>query len=215
MFTAKFEGLEKALAITDPKTAQLAVRASIERVANSGRGISIDQIINTYNVKKSDLNSETKTGGSRIKVNPPRMDDLKAVITFTGKGMSLAYFGAKQITGSSVLSRKGTEIGSKRVTNKMRSSGPVPTGVLVQILKGKDTVLLRNAFLAKMKNGHIGVFRRAGSKRTPIIEKNVISIASMVTNERVMPGVLQGIQERWVVEFPRQLQYYMSRSIRT
>jgi hypothetical protein len=33
----------------------------------------------------------------------------------------------------------------------------------------------------------------------------------MVENAKVMPDVIQRIQERWLVEFPRQLAYYQGR----
>lgn len=219
-FTVKLEGLTELLDMLNPEPAKLAVRATLERVANSGRSAAIDQVTQVYNIKKSDLNSETKTGGARIQVLSPRADNLKAVITIRGKGMSLAYFGAKQITGSRVLTRKQKEILTRRVSRKSLSAGPLPQGVLVQVFRGKETALLRNAFLAKMPNGHIGVFRRVtgkmmkGKNRQAIAEKSVISIASMVSNPMVEPAVMARMQERWDVEWPRQLAYYRNRNNR-
>lgn len=189
----------------DPKIVRQAARAAIKRTADSAKSTASEEIRKVYNVKKSDLDP-------RIKVSPPRSSDLTAVVSIGGKGMSLSYFGAKQITRARVLSRKGKGIASGKLTKKMKSSGPVPSGVLVQVMKGKNTALLRNAFLAKMKTGHIGVFRRLGKKRLPVDEKNVISIASMAENAKVMPRVLVKLQERWAKEFPHQLEYFQGKA---
>jgi hypothetical protein len=207
MFKITVTGVKQALAVCDPKVVQQAVRTTLKRTADSGRTTASEEIRKHYNVKKSDLDP-------RIKVTPPRADNMTAIIGISGRGMSLSYFGARQITGSRVLSRKGKSIGSSKVTRKMKASGPVPQGVLVQVLKGKNTPLLRRAFLAKMKSGHIGVFRRLDKKRLPIEEKNVISIPSMAENANVMPRVLRKIQEKWDKEFPHQLKFYQDRARR-
>ena len=207
MTMIRLEGAEEAFAMCDHRTAQKAVAAALKRTADSGRSIGSDEIRKVYNVRKSDVDQ-------RIKVKAPQYDNLVAVIEISGRSMSLSYFGAKQLTSSQILSRKGQSITSKKISNRMRSAGPLPQGVMVQIKKGQDTVLLRNAFLAKMRNGHIGVYRRVGNKRLPIAEKNVISIASMAYNADVLPSVLDRIRDRWLVEMPRQLDYYMRRGRR-
>lgn len=205
MITIRLNGVEEALKSIDPKTVRQAARTAIKRTADSAKSTASEEIRRVYNVKKSDLDP-------RIRVSPPRSNDLTAVVSISGRGMSLSYFGAKQITSSRVLSRKGKSVTSKKLTRKMKAAGPVPTGVMVQIMKGHNTVLLRNAFLARMKTSHIGVFRRLTGKRFPINEKNVISIASMAENAKVMPRVLAKIQERWNKEFPHQLEYYRSKA---
>jgi len=205
LITIRLKGVEQALKAVDPKIVHQAARASLKRTADSGKSTASEEIRKVYNVRKSDLDP-------RVKVSPPRADNLTAVISISGKGMSLSYFGAKQITGARVLSRKGKSVVSGKLTRKMKAAGPVPTGVQVQIMKGKNTNLLRSSFLAKMKTGHIGVFRRLTPKRFPINEKNVISIASMADNAKVMPRVLAKIQARWDKEFPHQLEYFKSKA---
>ncbi|MDD2367034.1 MAG: hypothetical protein PHN84_12800 [Desulfuromonadaceae bacterium] len=208
MITVKLEGMEEALAVFDPKVVRQAARAGIDRATKSGRTIVSKEITDVWNVKKKDVDP-------RIKLTAPRMDDLKGVIEVGGKGMSLSYFGARQIMGATVRSRVGQNLKTGKVTRGMRSAGPLPQGVVVQVLKGKDTALLRNAFLSKVTAGrsgsHIGVYRRLTGKRLPIEEKNVISIASMVNRPEVINRVVDRIIERWNVEFPRQLDYFMSK----
>lgn len=209
MITIKLEGMKEALAVFDPKVVRQAARAAIDRATKSGRTIVSKEITDVWNVKKKDVDP-------RIKLTPPRMNDLTGVISIGGKGMSLSYFGARQIMGATVRSRVGQNLKTGKVTRGMRAVGPLPQGVVVQVLKGKDTALLRNAFLAKVTAGksgsHIGVYRRLNKKRLPIDEKNVISIASMVNRPEVMTRVVDRIIERWNVEFPRQLDYFMSKA---
>lgn len=211
VITVKLEGMQEALNIFDPKIVRQAARAAIDRATQSGRTIVSKEITSVWNVKKSDVDP-------RIKLTKPRMDDLKGEISIGGKGMSLSYFGARQIMGATVRSRVGQNLRTGKVTRGMKAVGPLPRGVVVQVLKGKETALLRNAFLAKVTAGksgnHIGVFRRLNKNRLPIDEKNVISIASMVNRPEVMTRVVDRIVDRWNVEFPRQLDYFMSKAKR-
>jgi hypothetical protein len=208
MITIKLEGMQEALDMCDPQVVRRAARAAIDRATKSGRTIVSKEITDVWNVKKSDVDP-------RIKLSSPSLYDLKGEISIGGKGMSLSYFGARQIMGASVRSRVGHNLKTGKVTRGMKAVGPLPHGVIVQVLKGKETALLRNAFLAKVTSGksgsHIGVYRRFNKKRLPIDEKNVISIASMVNRPEVMTRVVDRIIERWNVEFPSQLKYFMSK----
>lgn len=201
MISIKLEGIDEVLRTLDPKHVRSAARQTLTRAANSGKKVASEEIRKVYNVKAADLNA-------RIKSFPARMSDLTATIEITGRPMSLSYFGARQMGYSRTLSRGPNGLVSKG-NRRARSRGPVQMGVSVQVLKGQP-VVLRRAFMAQMKSGHIGVFHRKGSGRG-IIEKNVITIPSMVQNARVMPSVAARIQERIAVEFPRQLEYFMNR----
>jgi hypothetical protein len=221
MITIKLEGVEAALRMFDPKVVRQAARAAIDRATKSGKTIVTKEITDVWNVKKRDVDE-------RIKLYPPRMDDLKGIIEVGGKAMSLSYFGARQIMGATVRSRVGKEIKTGKITRGMLKSGPLPRGIVVQILKGKDTTLLRNAFLAKVSSGksgsHVGVYHRLGKKRLPIEEKNVISLGSMINGKiginsmvdkpEVMKRIVDRITERWMTEFPHQLEYYLEKARR-
>lgn len=210
-FTVKLEGFEDAMAVLDSAIVKRAARAAIDRATKSGRTIVSKEITTTWNVKKTDVDP-------RIKLSAPSLYDMRGIISIGGKGMSLSYFGARQIMGATVRSRVGQKLKTGKVTRGMRSAGPLPRGVIVQVLKGKETALLRNAFLARVTAGrsgsHIGVFRRFNKRRLPIDEKNVISIASMVNRPEVMGRVIDRIQERLKVEFPSQLKYFQDKARR-
>lgn len=207
MVTLELKGLKEAMAAVDSRSVKLAARAALDRTAKAGRTVVSEEIRAIYNVKKSDLDP-------RIKINPPRANNLMAKITIDGKGMSLSFFGAKQVTASATVTRaKGNSMTSKALfvgpTRGRRKA--LPVGVTVQVLKGKSATPLKSSFMTKMKSGHIGVMRRVGKKRLPINEQKVISLATMATNAKVLPNMLKKIQERWGVEFPRQLEYYRTK----
>lgn len=204
MITIKVTGIEEALEAFSARNVDLALRQSINRAAQSGKSIASEEIRKVYNVKAGDVSQ-------RIKVSLARMDRLAATLDISGRPMSLSYFGAKQIAAGRTIS-KGKDGMLKSAGNaRMRAKGPVQQGVMVQVLKGKPTVL-RHAFMAQMKkSGHIGVFRREGKSRLPIYEKYVVTIPTMVENAKVLPSVVKRIQERLAVEFPRQLNYYFNR----
>lgn len=206
MISIELKGVEEARRMYDPSIVKKATKAALDRTAQSGKVEASEEIRKVWNVKKSDLDP-------RIRLTPARMGDLSAQIIISGKPMSFSYFGARQIMGMAVRSRSGKNIKTGKLTRGMRAAGPVPQGVLVQILKGKETALLRSAFMSKiMKSGHIGVFRRQGRARLPIEEKNVVSIATMANRPEVMDSIVRRIQERWLTEFPHQLDYYLGQT---
>lgn len=219
MITVRLDGLKEALERYDPAKVRQAAREAISRSADSGKSIVSEEVRKVYNVKKSDLDP-------RIRISKPRLNDLTAYITVTGKSMSLSYFGARQITGSRLITRSGKNLKRGKVTRGMRSSGPLPAGVSYEVLIGKRKYQ-SNTFLARVKAGktdfHVGVFRRVtgstmksrlGSKgpkhREKISEKAVVSVASMAANLKVLPKVINRITERWQREFPAQLNYFLN-----
>jgi hypothetical protein len=199
MVSIKLEGLDKALEALSQDVVRKAARQSVRRVAVAGRVVVSTEIRKVYNVKARDLEQ-------RIKVD--NGGDLSSTIVIQGKSMSLSYFGAKQFYGRTVVSRSKTGLVKKK---SRKLVGPRPSGVQVGVMTGKTT-MLAHTFMAQMRNGHIGVFRRLGKKRLPIDEKNVVSFATMAQNAAVEPAVIARIQERWATEFPRQLEYFRSKA---
>ncbi|MBV5350409.1 hypothetical protein JZU71_04600, partial [bacterium] len=101
-----------------------------------------------------------------------------------------------------------------RVTGKMKKAGPVPQGVIVQLMKGKTT-FLRKAFLGRVKAGdqghHVGVFQRRGLSRLPILEKSLISVPSMFAQPRIMQTVEKAVAENTQKIFNHELEFYLNR----
>lgn len=77
-------------------------------------------------------------------------------------------------------------------------------GVRVEINTGK-TVLIRSAFLATMRSGHKGVFRRAGKARLPINELFTTRISDVFKDAGMVPSTLARGQAVFAATFARLL----------
>lgn len=213
MITVKLEGLKEALESMDPKRVNRAASTALAKVAKSAVSTCSAEIRQIYNVKKGDLDP-------RIKLTPPRADNLTAIITISGRSMSLSYFGAKKLAGARVISR-----GKDGLKVAVRKRAAKSQGVQVSVLKGKRTQLPQ-AFMARMKSGHIGVFRRIpgstmqsrshynGTHAEKIAEKAVVSIGYMARSAKVQPVILKKINESWVKIFPHELEYQLGKAMK-
>ena len=201
-FSVELKGVDEALEIYDPDVVDKAIQSSLIRVLASGKSSISENIRNIYNVKKSDLDP-------RISLDKSRLADNEASIVISGRSMSLAYFGAKQILRNITRTRTKDSIITKGISKQARAVGPLPYGVQVEVLHGKP-IILRKVFMAQMNrsSGHIGIFRRLFKKRKPIEEKAVVTFATMVSNQMIMPVVLQRIADRWEIEFANNLQFH-------
>lgn len=205
----KIEGLDEVKKLLDPaRTIQAATPRSLNEVARKCRTAAIDSITQKFNIKKGDL-SQTSTGHSRIKVFPAVRGSNQATIEFSGRPISLAYFGARQISRSSAGVRVTNRNGSK-----MQKRAKGATGVTVEIVRGKRTVL-GSSFVAKVVAGktagfHTGVFNRLTKARLPIAEKRLITVASMFEQPAPTKAVQEVVQRDFEEIFIRNLKWYAS-----
>ena len=193
MIRVELIGYEEALGVIDKQLVREAANSALDKVAKSGRTIASEEIRKIYNIKKRDLDP-------RIVIRSARFGNLIAEINVKGKGIGLAYFGARQFAVNKIISQSKKH--GKKETK--RRSGSF-MGVAVQVTD--HTTMLRSAFLAKVKSGHIGVVQRETSKRFPLIEKQVISLASMIQNAKVEPLILDKVNEQWIKVFPQELRF--------
>jgi hypothetical protein len=111
------------------------------------------------------------------------------------------HIGAKYITRAITLRRaSGTDIAGMSWSVDV-SGEPVPLvaypyrqtkqGVSVEVNRGKRT-LLKGSFVATMKSGHVGIFRREGKKRLPIQELR----GSRPVDALLHAGEAQGVADR-------------------
>ena len=180
--------------LADPGVIDKAARQSLNRAVRDGRATASDRIYKRWNIKKRDINRAVRA----LKVTRTN-DGFQAGISAKGRPLSLAYFGAKQYRPYSTVTR------NKTTRRKRRSSR---RGVFVQILRGGEVTHKPHAFIASVKTkradvNHIGVFERVGEKRHPIIERKLITVASMFNQEHVMNPTIERIEKSWNREFPR------------
>lgn len=81
--------------------------------------------------------------------------DLSWALNVSGKPIPLIAYPHKRVRAQRANKKQGTE--------------RLPGGLRVEVNRGKWTVL-RGAFVATMKSGHEGIFRRKGLARLPIKE---------------------------------------------
>ena len=77
-------------------------------------------------------------------------------------------------------------------------------GVSVKIRKGSKT-LFKGAFIARMKSGKKGVFRRRGKERLPIFEPLAKRPIDALSNEADQLGIALRGRRTFVKEFKRLL----------
>lgn len=128
----------------------------------------------------------------------------------------IAFKGVRQDAKETRVSKEGTTVFSR-----LKNKGKTTKGVNVTILKGKKTHI-RSAFIATMKNGHVGVFARGQygkpfefrNKRlgkrgndNPIQELNTLNVPTAFLNNRVKPNVEKKAQDI----FQRRLLHHLGR----
>lgn len=204
MSNIKLEGLDEALATLDPKLVGPAARRSVNIVTKSGRTAASDQIRKVWNIKKAELDA-------RINVVEARATQTGAQIIFGGRGIATAYFDAVQFTAN--VARRVTKKGT---TTKARKKVYELQGVRTEVKVGKR-VELPGAFLVKLKSGHVGVFHRLPGTRMrkknkeQILEKGVVSVATMFKQPRVYAAFLNRVYEQWQKVFPHELEQQRKR----
>lgn len=195
----KLVGLREALDTMDPRIVTTAARYSINKVTKSGKSAASEQIRQLWNIKKSDLDP-------RIEVVEARRSGAGAYLIFGGKGIATSYFDARQFTASTMrrLTKKGETTKTRKTVYKLQ-------GVRTEVRVGKAKAL-PGAFLVKLKSGHIGVMQRRSDKKmkkknkAAIMEKGVVSIASMFRQPRVFAAFLNKVYAQWATVFPHELE---------
>lgn len=83
-------------------------------------------------------------------------------------------------------------------------------GVMVQVNVGRRQ-LVRSAFVARMRSGHVGIFRRRGEERLPIDEAFTTRLSDVVQDRGFIPFVQGGAQARFGATFTRLLDVELRR----
>jgi len=196
MISVKLEGLKEVLAALDPKRATKAASMALNDAARAGRAEAGREIRRKFNIKADKLNSELRN------VRFASADSLTAMIQAKGKPISLTYFGAKEVRD---IKGRGVLVQTRKSGRMMKRSRSA-RGVSVQITKGKTTSLPKS-FIATTKSGHIGVFRRIGKSRLPIVDMATITIATMFAQENVQAVTINAVKAKWA----ERLQHHFDR----
>lgn len=156
--------IEKMLGGMEKKASNVLYNV-VNRVASNVRKNISKEVLKKYGIKSADV-KETITTKRPSKANPT------SLITSSGSTIPLYKFRAKP---KDIISTKGIKI-------KKRPK------VKAKVLKTSSLKTIKNAFLAQMSSGHIGLFRRIKESRK-IKELHGPSVPQMVANDEVSKSI--------------------------
>lgn len=143
--TVGFSEVEKALGAFKEKAPHVLYNV-VKRVASNVNKNIAKHTKKVYSIKSADVK---KT----LKVKYPSKSDLTAMITSKGTTLPLIKFKVTSPKGIDPIEMKGIpKEGDKNYPGRARYKA--------KVLKSSKTVNITHAFVQKMKNGHIGLFRR-------------------------------------------------------
>ena len=90
----------------------------------------------------------------------------------------------------------------------------VEGGVTAKTIQGDSPLTLKHAFVARMSNGHVGVFSRRGKERLPIQEHYGPSVATVFEKTPGLEAeILQLAAEKFAQEAARQAAYLIQKEL--
>jgi len=204
----------------------IAVSRGINDSIKFGRTYAKKEVKRRYNIAPIELSR-----GGRNDLIPIRLakrSDLSATVSASVKqNIKLSAF--KGVSGAGVKLVRSKDGMSMRKGRKSVSSWQTGKGrdkVQIEIVKG-NKVTMDKAFIARMKNGHIGVFGRAGSysggkftfrkKRessksdTPIAELGSMSMNKAIDNGNITNNLNQAVS----TNVESRVRYWLDRYSRT
>jgi hypothetical protein len=202
-FKIELTGVTKALLTLDVDAVARAAREALNKVAVAGMTEASKLIRSDFNIAAARLKQYLKLSMRA------QGSTLQAVITGSGRGMALSYFGARQqgraITGTGRGKRRRLHLTVKRPRGGAVSVQVKQTRKVLQPIGGFKP------FLAQMPSGHIGVWVRTGRGRFPIQQRFGPGVGELFGTRRVMDGTVKVINDRFGPEFEHQHEYYKGR----
>jgi hypothetical protein len=160
---------------------------AINKTATSVRAEAARRVRETINLKAAEIKDAMTLTKA---VDGAGFKDLKAVITVKGRPVPLVKFDAK---ARNVKSARGARVG---VTVKVK----------------KERKLVGGGFLATMKTGYLGVFKRRGPGRSPIKQLFSSSIAEVFKSDDFLSGIKAFSKSRLVDVLRGELKFAVQRA---
>ncbi len=158
-----------------------ATTSAINKAAKTALSRTESFIMETYSIRKKDLNEVVKL----IKANVNRN---YANVIVKEKAIGLYKFRPRQ-------TQKGVTASVKRGERKLYRS--------------KDSK--RGSFIATMKSGHEGVYIRKGKEKLPIKELFGPSAIQLFSSDRALDKIQEIFIERFEIELNRELNYWLNK----
>lgn len=233
-FSIQVKGVKEALEMIDAQKVRRAAVSALKRVAQSGRTEVSSAIRDVYNIKKRDLDK-------RITVSSIDRNNLTGTLTISARGkkigegedqgkvgISLAYFGAKQIKGKKEMVIVKAHQRTSPLFGKTVKTFTVPQhqrrtlkggGVSAKIFSSGQRTFVKGAFIATMRSGHTGVMRRSSEQKmrslnkAAIKERAMVSVPAMFYNykTKALDKLRSRVLEQWPKEFSHALERELSK----
>lgn len=179
MIELTVEQIEKAERMLEhiPGAAPKAMARAINRATDSAKTEAARTVTRGYHIRHRDVLDT-------IKIHRATPDDLNAIILSRGNLIPLMKF---------------------RVSPNRPTPGKKRT--VVARVKRNGGGSITNAFVTRLKNGHVGVFNRAGKRRFPIEQRYGPSVPEMLNS----PSVTQRVQQMASVRLEQRLDHEIDR----
>lgn len=191
--TVEIKNLKEAIDKYGENKIKKIFNISLKKSIQSGKTEASQLIRKKFKIEKSVLDR-------KIKFFIQRTGELKGEIVVRGEPISLMYFKPYAISGGiKTFAAKGR--GQKIPGLAMRRVKSKPTeGIVVEIIRGKKTVLRRPFFIIGKGNVPLVVIRRSSGK---IHKVSVITEASMFKQQidKVAEKVIEQFKKNWDNQF--------------
>jgi len=187
-----------------PGGVEKAMRGVMSRAIATARSESLKAITSVYDIKKDDVRDRKNTTINMITKNVD--GGIIGVIHYSGHKIPFYRFGVTPTEPKKRPYRVPVMIGDRWVL--------AHPGVEVKArqLKKNPMKKIDNAFIARMENGHTGIFERKSRTSSKITEKMGASTAEMAHNavvlEEVEEKTMETILKRTEAEIHRILNGY-------
>ena len=150
-----------------PRGAEKALYGIISRATSTIKKVSVEGITTIYDISPGGVREH-----STIKLKTQKVDSgVVGTIHYSGVRIPLYRFGV-----SPKQPRPGATVRARQ-------------------RRDRPMTAFRNAFIARMRSGHVGIFERDTRRRTPISEIMAVSVAQMADDSGVVRKAEEAAQE--------------------
>lgn len=170
-----------------------AMVSALNKIGAKAATAASRQIRDKYVIAAKNLRKRGTSNRRGIDVVKARLGHAEAIILSSGQPLPLANFRVSPKTPVADQARKRRK------------------GIRYQVVKGKR-VQVKTAFVARMRSGHVGVFRRTTKARLPIRELFGPSIPQMFGEQQTLDSIFRTVAADAPEILQRELEFQISKA---
>jgi len=193
----KIEGIEELTKKLQnlPRVTEKATVSALNKIGSQANTQAKRAVTAEYRIRAKDLNPFIKLYRASLKAG----GRFYARIQATGRPFPLMRFDART---SGAVKKKGSVPSQKGIPVKARKP------VFVRIKKNQGKKKVGHAFYAKMKSGHVGIFKRRGKESLPINERFTLGPMKMFQKVGIK-AIQEVIRTKGRAIFQHELDYFL------